>query len=107
MSDSEPRPASKPDRSLDPGSEKTALRGRELETLLALAEGGPLEPDQLALADRVQPDPQFRRVVDRQSRVAAALRSGGPVLPPDVATRVRAQNQRLRRRRVRWLTAPR
>lgn len=107
MSDSEPRPASKPDRSLDPGSEETALRGRELKTLLALAEGRPLEPDQLALADRVQRDPQTRQAVDRQSRVAAALRSGGPVLPPDVATRVRAQNQRLSRRRVRWLTAPR
>lgn len=107
MSESEPRPGSNPDRSLEPRSDETPARSRELKTLLALAEGRPLEPDQLALADRLQRDPQFRRAVDRQSRVAAALRTGGPVLPPDVATRVRAQNPRFSGHRVRRLRVPR
>jgi len=55
---------------------------QELETLMALAEDRALDPKQLAVAERLHRDPRARATLQRQRRVATALRTGGPAPSP-------------------------
>lgn len=79
----------------------------ELETLLALAEERTLQPDQRAIAARLQSDPACRQAIVRQRHVAGALRHGGPAVPRDRGARLSAKSGRStapRRRTIgRWV----
>lgn len=103
MSGSDPRfDESAGDSRLHSVPEELTLEGHELETLLALAENRSLEPEQLEIAERLRRDPRTRRALERQRRIAGALRGGGPAAPPTLAPRLARKTARMsgpRRRR--------
>jgi len=106
MSDSgPPYDPSQQDSGFDAAPDELTLNRRELKTLLALAEDRSLGPEQLAIAERLQREPSFRRAVARQRRVVGALRAGGPAVPPALAAQVDARRARSRDTRRHTLTA--
>jgi hypothetical protein len=105
MSGSDPRfDESDREGRLQPAPEELTLNGHELETLLALAENRSLEPEQVEVAARLRRDPRTRRALERQRRIAGALRGGGPAAPPTLAPKLAEKTARLSRPRRRGST---
>jgi hypothetical protein len=85
MSASRPRSDRSARAGSKPGSEEFTPTRQQLETLLALAEDRALDPKQRAVAERLHRDPRASDALQRQRRVATALRIGGPAPAPTLA----------------------
>lgn len=110
MSDSDRRLDASPRSShASSASGEPELQRHELETLLALTEERPLEPEQRAVAKRLERDPLCQSTIERQRDVVRALRSGGPVVPPGLDGRCSpapTPGRRTRRPRLTFMQAP-
>lgn len=70
---------------------QSQCRGRELRALTRLADGSGRARDRVAFESYAATSPAAGQQLERQRRVAALLRAGGPQMPPDLRRRLLAE----------------